>query len=217
MNPVSDETILKQLNWRYAVKNFDPARKIPPAQWATLEQALILAPSSFGLQPWRFYVIDDVEMRQKLIPVSWGQTQVFDASHLVVFAIRKNLDAEFVDRFLDRHIEIRGGDRAALAGYRKLILKSLEGEIQEAGAHHWAARQAYIALGQFMTTAAMLGIDTCPMEGLEADRYDEILGLAEQGYATVCACPAGYRSANDKYQHRKKVRFAAKDVVVHVG
>lgn len=212
--PVTNETLLAQLRWRYAVKKFDATRKIPAADWKTLEEALVLAPSSFGLQPWAFFVVDDPALRTQLMAASWGQRQVVDASHHVVFAIKQGLVAADVERYVARTAEVRGAPIASLDGYKQMMV----GFVTKPGfdVDGWAAKQVYIALGQFMTAAAVLGIDTCPMEGLDPAAYDRILGLGAKGYATVCACPAGYRAADDKYASAPKVRFAHGEVVRHI-
>ncbi len=212
--PVKSEVLLRQLNWRYAVKKFDPSRRISAADWRALEEALVLSPSSWGIQPWMFVVVDDPAVRAQLVSVSWGQRQVVDASHLVVFAIKKGLAVADVDRYLARIADVRGVPPSSLDGFRKVLVAFLEKPGFDVDG--WSAKQLYIALGQFMTAAAMLGIDTCPMEGLDPAAYDRILGLAQQGYATYCACPAGYRAADDRSATAKKVRFALGDVVRHV-
>ena len=214
MQPVSNETILRQLQWRHATKKFDAAKRISDEDWTTLEQALILTPSSYGLQPWKFVVITDPATKAKLLPLSWGQRQVVDASHVVVFTIRQNLSEADIDKYLARIVEVRGGTLEALAGFRRMMVGGLLGGAMDL--NHWASLQAYIALGQFMTTAAMVGIDTCPMEGIEPAKYDEVLGLNALGYATVVACVAGYRASDDKYATTPKVRFKAKDVVLRI-
>ncbi len=212
--PVSHETALNQLQWRYATKKFDATRAISAADWSTLEQALILSPSSYGLQPWKFVVITDPTIKAKLPPISWGQTQVVEASHVVVFAIKRDLSEADIDQYLARIVEVRGGSVEALAGFRGMMI----GSLLKSGMNltHWASLQAYIALGQFMTTAAMLGIDTCPMEGIQPAKYDEVLDLQRLGYQTVVACVAGYRADDDKYAAMPKVRFTADDVVLRV-
>jgi nitroreductase len=214
MKAVQNETFIKHLNWRYATKKFDPTRKLSPEDVQTLEQSLVLAPSSFGLQPWKFIVVDDAARREKLLAASWGQRQVVDASHLFVFTIRKNLSSADVDRSLARVTEVRGVPASALEQYRQMIV----GFIQREGfdLDGWATRQVYIALGGFLTAAAMLGIDACPMEGIDPAQYDAILGLEKHGYATVCACPAGYRAADCKYAELPKVRFKPEEVVAHI-
>jgi nitroreductase len=215
--PVSNEALLQQLRWRYAVKKFDPTRKIAAADWQTLEQALVLTPSSFGLQPWRFVVITEQSLKERLVPISWGQRQVADASHVVVFAVRKPLTEADVDRYVARTAEVRGVGIDALAGFKKMMMGSLIPPPTGFDIHHWAALQSYIALGNFMTSAAMLGIDTCPMEGIQPDKYDELLGLPTEGLGTVVVAAAGYRAADDKYAALPKVRFDAADVVQTIG
>ncbi len=215
--PVSNETLLKQLNWRYAVKKFDPSRRISDADWETLERALVLTPSSFGLQPWRFVVITDPATKERLVPMSWGQRQVVDASHVVVFTVRKPLTESDVVRHIARTAEVRGVTAESLAGFQKMMLGSLVPPPADVDINHWAALQAYIALGTFMTSAALLGIDTCPMEGIVPAKYDELLELPNEGYGTVVVCVAGYRAADDKYAAAPKVRFPREDVIRRIG
>ena len=215
MNTITSDQLLGRLRWRYATKQFDPAAKIPEADWAALEETLILTPSSFGLQPWRFVVVNDPATRERLVPVSWDQRQPADASHFVVFAVPTKFGETEIDALLARTVELRGGEISALAGYRGMMTGSLlgrtDGELRQ-----WMIRQVYIALGNFMTSAAMLGIDTCPMEGLDPAKYDEILGLPARGLATVVACAAGYRAAGDKYAALAKVRFKAESLFTRI-
>ena len=216
MKPVSNETALRQLQWRYAVKKFDPKRTIPADDWKTLEQSLVLAPSSFGLQPWKFFVVTAPTTRAKLLPLTWGQMQVVEASHLVVFAIKKGFGLEDVERHVARTAEVRGVPVEALAGFKKMLLGSLVPPPSGFDLTAWATNQVYLALGVFMTAAAMLGIDTCPMEGFQPARYDELLDLPARGYASSVLCAAGYRAADDKAAQIPKVRFRTEDVVAPV-
>jgi nitroreductase len=216
MNPLPASELLAALNWRYATKKFDPARKIPAETWSALEQALVLSPSSFGIQPWKFLVVTNPALREKLVPVSWGQTQPKDGSHHVVFAVRKDLPEAHIDRYVARTAEVRGTTSEALAPFKKMMMGSLEGARAKGYLDTWQTHQVYIALGQFMASAAVLGVDTCPMEGIEPSKYDEILGLTGTGYATVVACAAGFRAADDKYASLPKVRFPASEVIQHL-
>ena len=215
-SPISNASLLDSLRWRYATKKFDPSRKISPADWQTLEEALVLSPSAFGLQPWKFIVVTDQATKEALVPVSWGQRQVADCSHLVVFAHKKVIDAEFVDENLRRIAEVRGVSVESLDGYRQVIAGSLVDGLPREQMPAWSQRQTFIALGNFMTCAALLGIDTCPMEGLIPAKYDEILCLSERGWTTGAACPAGYRAADDAYAQHPKVRFEKQDVIEHI-
>ena len=151
MKPVANDVVEKQLEWRYATKVFDSAKVIPEADWKTLERALVLTPSSFGLQPWKFFVVTDPAKRAHLKPASWGQSQIVDASHLVVFAIRKNLSVSDIERFVARTAEVRGATVESLESYKQMMVGSLTKPSIDINA--WASRQVYIALGFFMATA----------------------------------------------------------------
>lgn len=213
---ITNEQLLSQLNWRYATKAFDPAAKISAADWSTLEQALILTPTSYGFQPYRFYVLTDAATREKLVPVSWNQRQVADSSHFVVFAAKESVSEADVDHYMARTAEVRGTTPDTLASFKGMLMSDIVNGPRSAWQHEWATRQTYIALGNFMTSAALLGIDTCPMEGLDPAAYDDILGLKGSGYKTVVACAAGYRAAADKYAAAPKVRFPASELIVRI-
>ncbi|HKB89053.1 MAG TPA: NAD(P)H-dependent oxidoreductase [Opitutaceae bacterium] len=215
MSIATPSALLTQLNWRYATKKFDPSKKIAAETWAALEQVLILTPSSYGLQPWRFVVITDQALRETLRPLSWGQAQVTDCSHYVIFARRNNLGPAEIAKFVDSIAAARNTPRDTLKGYEDMMVSTLIKGPRNAVINEWAARQLYIALGNFMTSAAVLGIDTCPMEGIDAAKYDEVLGLPAKGFSTVVACAAGHRAADDKYATHKKVRFSASEVIEH--
>jgi nitroreductase len=205
---------LKTLHWRYATKRFDPARRIDAETWEFIEQSLVLTPSSFGLQPWKFIVISSQEIKDQLPQISWGQSQPKDCSHMVVFASLRELTVDHVDRFLEKIARVRSVPFASLEGYRKVILGFMDAT---RGQHSvWSAHQAYIALGQLMATAAALGIDACPMEGIVPAKYDEILGLAGGPYATRVACALGYRHDDDGYAKNAKVRFSPDEVIMRL-
>jgi nitroreductase len=210
---IPEKQLLDALNWRYATKTFDASKIIPEITWKAIEKSLILSPSSFGLQPYRFLVVKDAAIRKQLQPHSWNQTQVVDASHYVVFAARTGITENEIDAFLDRIVEIRGIPREALEGYRGMMYGSLLSPGSEARIPHWAALQAYIALGNLMTSAGLLGVDTCAIEGFAPAEYDAILGLKEQGYASVVCCALGYRSEEDKYASLAKVRKPSADLI----
>ena len=212
MPAVSPADALAALSWRYACKKFDPAGKIPADTWAALEQSLLLSPSSYGLQPWKFFVVESPALREQLLPHSWGQRQVVDADKLVVFAVKKEMTAADADRLIARTSQVREVHVETLAGYHKMVAGSLTrtpaDEIDV-----WMSRQVFIALGFFLTTAAVLGVDTCPMEGFVPEKYDEVLGLGAKGYASRVVATAGYRAADDKAASAKKVRYELREVV----
>jgi nitroreductase len=213
MNTISTEQLLSALRWRYATKSFDSSRTIPAATWAALEDALVLTPSSFGLQPWRFLDIRDPALRTQLRAHSWNQPQVTDASHFVVFAARTEITAADIAHLLDRTAELYGRPVATLDAYRQLMESSLLADARKPHLQCWAARQAYIALGQLLTAAALLGVDACPMEGFDAAQYDELLGVRKDGYTSLAAVALGYRAEGDKYATLPKVRYPKAEVI----
>jgi nitroreductase len=213
LNP---QQLVEALNWRYATKKFDPARKIPGDTWSALEQSLVLSPSSIGLQPWKFFVVTDQAVKTQLMAASYRQAQVADCSHFVALTARRDIDAPHVERHIERMAEVTGVMPESLAKFRTMTMRNLDKARAAGTLNAWQEHQIYIALGQFMLSAAVLGIDSCPMEGIEPEKYDEILGLAGSNYSTVVACAAGYRAADDKYANIKKVRFKPEDVIVRV-
>lgn len=216
MQAIASRQLIDQLSWRYATKSYDPARKISATDWLTLEEALVLSPSSLGLQPWTFLVVDDPLIRAKLLLASYGQPQVVDASHLVVFATKPNLSEADIDAHIQRTAEVRGIPVESLAGLRTMAVRSIVQGMTDAERRMWAVNQTYIALGNLVTSAAMLGIDATPMEGFEKAKYDEILGLSRRGLAASVIATLGYRAAGDKYATTPKVRFPREQMVQHV-
>jgi nitroreductase len=203
--------LLEALNWRYATKSFDPVRKLPAEVWRALEESLVLSPSSYGLQPYRFLNVTDPAKRAALKAHSWNQPQIVDASQLVVFVARTSMVAGDVDRLINRISEVRHVELESLKSYRGMMLDGVvKGNPDQA---NWAARQAYIALGNLLTSAALLGVDACPMEGISTADYDRVLGLEGSGYTTVVVCTLGYRAENDKYATLPKVRFQQNELV----
>ncbi len=175
----------------------------------------MLTPSSFGLQPWKFLVVEDSGLRANLAVESWNQPQVTEASHYVVLTARTDLNAADIDAWMTRLSELRGSGPEAVAPLKGMIEGFAQAMSHEAR-HAWNIRQAYIALGQLMAAAALLGIDACPMEGISATGYDQILGLEGSGYVTVVACALGYRAEDDKYATLPKARFDRSQVISHL-
>jgi nitroreductase len=213
---MTPDQIIAKLNWRYATKKFDPKQKISSEAWQALEQSLVLAPSSFGQQPWKFFVIRNADLRQQLQEQAWNQSQVVDASHLVVLAIKKNVNPDDVDRYINRVVEVRQTSKDKLAGMENAIKGFLQDPPFPLEPDDWSTRQVYLALGFFIYSAALLGIDACPMEGFKPDKFDEILGLAKQGYGARVLCAVGYRSDEDKLADMAKVRYETEEVVQYI-
>ena len=213
---LTPEQIIQRLNWRYATKKFDPKQKISNNDWYALEQSLVLAPSSFGQQPWKFFVIRNPQLRQQLQKHAWDQSQVADASHLVVLAIKQDIDTDDVDRYIDRVSQVRDTPKDKLSGLENAIKGYLQDPPFPLQIDAWSTRQVYLALGFLLYSSALLGIDACPMEGFVPAEYDEILGLKEKGYASKVLCALRYRSEEDKLAEQKKVRYETEEVVQYI-
>jgi nitroreductase len=209
----SKENLIAAMNWRYATKMFDPTIMIDKETLQALLDTLVLTPSSYGLQPWKFIIVQNPTMRKNLREASWNQAQVEDCSHMVVFAIKETLDIAHVEHYLSRMAQVRGLELQTFDGLKKMLIGDLISGPRSKVITEWAARQAYIALGNLMTACAVLGVDACPLEGINPVKYDEILGLEGSGFKTVVACPIGYRKASDKYALAKKVRFTNDEVI----
>lgn len=207
--------IKEALNWRYAVKKFDATKKISTQDWQTLTQSLTLAPSSYGLQPWKFLVIENPELREKLKAVSWNQTQVTDASHFVVFLARNNVGPDYIQKYIDRIAEVRGMPAATLDGYKNMMIENVTKNSKD-HTSSWTHHQTYIAMGFLLETAALLKVDSVPMEGLDPKAYSKILGLDGSDWNVTVAVALGYRHAEDVTQNFKKVRFTDETLIEYI-
>jgi nitroreductase len=199
-------TIIEALNWRYATKQFDTTKKLSEEQLAMLKEALRLSPSSFGIQPWHFIVVENTGLRAKLRAAGYDQPQFTDASHLIVLATEKNIDAVLIEKYLQSVASVKGISIEHLAGFRGMLMGAISAKGEE-GARDWAARQTYIALGTLLTAAATLEIDAAPMEGFDPKAVDEILGLEERGLQSRVVVALGFRLASDEAAYRPKVRY----------
>ena len=204
-------TTISALNWRYATKRFDDAKTVSEADLATLRNAINLTATSFGLQPFRVAVVSDQATKDRLQEAAYNQIQVGTASHVFVFAAKTDVTPEYVDAFIRRLAEGRELGYEALSGYGDYIKGSLKGKSPEFF-QAWNTRQAYIALGSLMIAAGELQIDGCPMEGFDAEKFNDILGLSERGLTAVVMCPVGYRSPEDASQHYTKVRLSEEEL-----
>ena len=215
MSKVDNEILFQQMNWRYACKKFDSTKIIREADWNILVETLRLSASSYGLQPWKFFVIQDMELRKQLFDASWKQSPVVEASHFIVMTYKEKMDEAHIDRHVAQTAKIRGLEVSTLSRMKEVVMKDLVAGPRSATIEAWAQRQCYIAMGSFLTTASLMEIDTLPMEGLDPAAYDRILKLEGSGYKTVAAIACGYRSSEDKYATTKKIRFDMQDVVVY--
>lgn len=205
----SPKQLLTTLNWRYATKQFDADKKIDEDTMRTLTEALRLSPSSFGLQPWKFIVISNSELKAALRPHSWDQAQITDCSHLVVLCTKKSLTPEYVEHYIETIAQTRKVATTNLEDYKQMML----GSIAQRNVQEWNTKQVYISNGFLLLAAAELGIDACPMEGFAANEYDEVLGLTGTDFTSSVVTALGYRSSADSYAMLPKVRFSAKEVI----
>jgi nitroreductase len=215
MNARTECDVEELLRWRYATKRFDGSRKIDQQTWEKLEKALLLTPSSYGLQPWKFVIVTDQSIKEELVGASYGQGQPRDCSHLVVISRLTELTDEHIERHIDRMADVRKVPKEKLEQLRTTLLDFKKGRKPEQ-LQDWMSRQCYIALGNLMTTAAVHRIDNCPMEGFVSADYDRILKLTEKGCTSVVLCALGYRAEDDKYGQMAKVRFPDEEVIVRV-
>ena len=209
---LSSNQVLQTLRQRYATKTFDADKKISDADFDALLESLRLAPSSFGLQPWKFLAVKNPETRAKLREVSWGQTQVTEASHYVVLASRKDITPEYVREYIVSTAQIRGLATEDLQGYENMMVQNVARGKTAEEQEQWNKRQTYIALGFVGFAAAAMGIDTCMLEGFDPKAYDRILGLEGTDYESVVAVALGYRG-EDKTADYKKSRFSTSEII----
>lgn len=209
------KNVVDKLNWRYATKKFDPIKKVNKADLDTLLEAARMTACSYGLQPYHFYVIEDEQTKIKLRKASWDQSQITDASHLIVLANKPTFDEGLVDNYLENLIEVRGLAKEDVAGYSQMMKSSLIGLTDEQK-KSWTSNQTYIVLGNLLTIAAEMEIDACPMEGFNNAQYNEILGLNDKNLNTAVVLAIGYRSKDDQTQNYSKVRHSKENLITHI-
>lgn len=206
--------LLEALNWRYAVNHFS-RDKLSTEKLKTLLEAVRLSPSSYGLQPYKIIVIESPELRRELLPYSFAQDKVLNSSHLLIFAAHTNIGEHTVDNYIEQVALMQQTSNQQLSGFSnqmKQALNSMDDQQKQA----WAHQQAYIALGNLLTSAAMMKIDTCPMAGFNQQGYDEVLKLKEQGLTSTVICPVGIRHPDDKQGQRPKVRFPFQQLIMEM-
>lgn len=207
------KTTTEALMWRYATKKFDTSKKLTDETLNQILESGRLSPSSFGLQPWKFILVENQELRTKLREAGYDQAQITDASHIVVFAYKKNLEESDVDNYIQSTADIQNTTPEALSGFKAYIMSTISAKPADI-IKIWNSRQVYIPLGIMLETSALLEVDTCPMEGFENLKFDEILGLNEIGYSSVAIIALGYRDESDESPKREKSRFKMEEVII---
>jgi nitroreductase len=214
--------ILDSLNWRYATKSFDTGKKLTAEQVKFVKESFRLAPSSYGIQAWKLIEIKTPKLRQQLVEAGWNQTQFVEASNLFVFCSYTDPVSkadEIVGTFVDEIIDQRGVTAESLDGYKSMMTNAMKngntsGDPTKSAT--WLDNQLYLALGQTMTACALAGIDTCAMEGFDAGKVNEILGLEKLGLQAKCFLAVGFRNEQDKYATTKKVRNSLDKVFIEM-
>ena len=207
--------IIKRLEWRYAVKKFDPDKSVPDKQLLKLKHAFNLTATSYGLQPIKMVVVHNKTIQEQLVPFSYHQQQVAQASHVLVLCIETKIDRGYIADYFNRVQKIRGTSDAILEPY-KVAMEQDFTQMESAEIKAWATRQAYLALGNLLTICAVEKIDSCPMEGFSAEGYDSLLELDKMGLTSVLVLPVGYRAADDMFSGFKKVRRHLDESVIDI-
>ncbi len=206
---------IKNANWRYATKKFDTTKKVSAEDLETLKEAIRLSASSYGLQPYKVLIVDNPELRAQLQPVAWGQSQIVDASQLLIFANITDFDDTQIDAYIKNITETRGITLESVQGYAD-FMKSKITTLPVDKRNIWTAKQTYLGMGNLLNAAAELNIDVTPMEGFEAEKVNEILGLDKLGLNASLIATVGYRHNEDATQHYAKVRKSNEELFINL-
>jgi nitroreductase len=207
---------IKHLEWRYAVKKFDSERQLSDDKMNTLKKAFNLTATSYGLQPISLAVIENKDLQKKLVPHSFGQLQVAQASHILVICIQNEVNAAYITSYFNQVKKVRGTSDDILNPFKEAIVESFSNkEFQEI--KEWSKNQAYLAMGNLLTVCAMEEIDSCPMEGFNPEAYDELLELETRGLTSVLVLPVGYRDDEDMFASLKKVRKDMEESIIEIS
>ncbi len=207
--------IIKDLEWRYAVKKFDKEAKLEEEKVEKLKRAFNLTATSYGLQPLKLLVVSNKELQDKLVPLSYGQAQVAQASHVLVFCVEKSVDDQYIKGYFNKIKEVRGTDDTTLEPYQEALIKEFSKK-DPREINSWATKQAYLAMGNLLTVCAIEQIDACPMEGFNSEGYDSLLELENKGLSAVLVMPVGYRATDDVFSGFKKVRRNINSTVIEL-
>ncbi len=203
------------LNWRYSTKKFDETKSLTDTQVKNLLELTNLSASSYGLQPFKMVIIKDKEVKKSLVASSYGQTNIGDSSHLIVFAVRTDLDENFINTYIKNISEQRKQTKESLEEFKQMLISYFKNK-KETALLKWASEQIYIALGTFLVACASEKIDACPIGGFIPEKYDKELGLAKYNLKSVVVAAIGYRSDEDKYQYKTKVRNPLNEIIVEL-
>ncbi|WP_340201945.1 NAD(P)H-dependent oxidoreductase [Ascidiimonas sp. W6] len=207
--------IIEKLQWRYATKKFDNQKKLSRESIETLKKAFDLTATSYGLQPIKLVIVSDDKVKEELLPHSWNQKQVVQASHILIFCIETAVDERYIKGYFDLVKDERSTPDEVLSPFRSSLIKSFE-KMTEEEKYIWASKQAYLAMGNLLTVCSLMEVDACPMEGFLPAKYDEILSLKDKGLSSVLVMPVGYRAEDDMFSNFKKVRRGVSESVIEL-
>ena len=208
--------IIDSLKWRYAVKKFDTNKNLSEIQIETLKEAFNLTATSYGLQPLKLVIIKNKKIQEKLVPFSWNQQQILQASHLLVICIKDNYTTKEVENYFNLVQKIRNTPDEVINPFKKFLTAEIAKKTQEE-LYVSNKNQAYIALGNLLTVCASQEIDSCPMEGFTPDKYDEILDLTKDNLKSVLVLPVGFRASDDYMKDLTKVRRNISDSIIEIS
>jgi len=207
---------IEALQWRYATKKFDTEKVLSEDKIDILKEAFNLTATSYGLQPLKMLVVRNENLQEKLKEASWHQQQLNTASHVLIICIEDKIDKHFIEQYFKRVKHLRETPDEILNPFKNSLVNSFEAKAkEEIGV--WAINQAYLTLGTLLTVCATEGIDACPMEGFEPDKYDDLLNLTEYNLKSVLALPVGYRAKDDMFSEFKKVRRPLQEIIIEVN
>lgn len=204
---------IEDLKWRYATKKFDGLKKLEKSQLEILARSFNLTATSYGLQPCRLIIVEDPRVMEKMLPITYGQRQVVDASAVLVICTTM-VNKDYITAYFDRVQKVRGTNDEILAPFKKQLIATFEAMTHDQ-IEVWAKNQAYIILGNLMNTCAQERIDSCPMGGFIPEKIDELLDLKAMGLKSVLLLPVGYRAADDMFATMEKVRLSLEDCVIY--
>lgn len=208
--------IIKDLEWRYAVKKFDSSKEIEVSKLERIKKAFILTATSYGLQPIKMVVLKNKDLQEQLVEFSYGQRQVAQASHLLILCIEKKIDADYISSYFKKVKDIRGTSDSVLEPFKKELVSEFT-KMDTKQIEQWAINQVYLAMGNLLTICAVEQLDACPMEGFIPERYDELLNLSSKGLASVLVLPIGYRAEDDMFSELKKVRRDMENSIIYIS
>jgi nitroreductase len=207
---------IEKLSWRYATKRFDSSKILSEEKLNILKETFNLTATSYGLQPLKLVIVSNADLKEQLMPFTYNQSQVRDASHVLILCIEKNINEDFIFEHFKRVEDHRNTPRTILEPFEKALIKNFS-EKQAPEIRQWMANQLYLTLGALLTVCAVENIDACPIEGFEPKKYDKLLGLDEKGLESVIVLPVGYRDESDFFINLKKVRRGVDELVIEVN